>query len=98
VAAGAEIVQRVRGEVGPGVHASVHRGVAVAREGDYFGGVVNLAARLLGVAGRDELVATAVVAEDTRAEFGWERVGVRQIRGMNEEVELYRLAGSQAPA
>jgi class 3 adenylate cyclase len=45
------------------VHASVHVGTAIARDGDYFGGAVNLTARLLGAAGRDELVATRPVVE-----------------------------------
>jgi class 3 adenylate cyclase len=93
VAAGSGIVRRVRDGEGPGVHASVHRGVAVAREGDYFGGVVNLTARLLDAAGRDELVATAAVAEATTSEFSWEHAGATRVRGVAEEVDVYRLSG-----
>jgi adenylate cyclase len=90
VNAGLRIIRRVRDAEGPGVHASVHHGVAVAREGDYFGRVVNLAARLLAAADRDELVATADVARTT-PEFSWEHVGTREIRGVNEQVDVYRL-------
>ena len=49
------------------LHASAHRGeVAVARDGDVFGADVNLAARLLGLAGADELVATAALGDAAR--------------------------------
>ena len=58
----------------PGVHASIHHGPAVRREGDYFGASVNLAARLLPLAERDELLATAPVVE-RRQEFDWEHCG-----------------------
>jgi class 3 adenylate cyclase len=67
--------------------------VAVAREGDYFGRVVNLAARLLAAADRDELVATSDVARAT-PEFSWEHFGTRRIRGVNEQVDVYRLVGA----
>jgi adenylate cyclase len=90
VAAGAGIIDGMRdGELG--VHASVHQGVAVGREGDYFGRAVNLAARLLLVARRDELVATEVVARVTGGDFEWERRGAERIRGWGEAVEVYRL-------
>lgn len=90
VHAGLRIIRRVREAGGPGVHASAHHGVAVAREGDYFGRVVNLAARLLAAADRDQLVGTADVARKT-PEVSWEHVGTREIRGVNEPVDVYRL-------
>jgi class 3 adenylate cyclase len=83
--------QRERGPLG--VHASVHRGTAVSREGDYFGGAVNLAARLLNTAGRDELVATPPVVEASGERFRWEPLGTHEIRGVDEPVEVFRLEG-----
>jgi class 3 adenylate cyclase len=81
-----------QGERGPlGVHASVHRGVAISREGDYFGGAVNLAARLLNTAGRDELVGTSPVVEASGDRFDWEPLGTHEIRGVVEPVEVFRL-------
>lgn len=65
VAAGARVIAGMRAEGMPRVHASVHNGVAITREGDYFGGAVNLAARLLVVAGPDELLATRPAVEAT---------------------------------
>jgi class 3 adenylate cyclase len=91
VEAGARIIAEMREHGALGVHASVHQGVAVAREGDYFGEAVNLAARLLNVADRDELVATPAVAEACGDRSRWESLGVRSFRGVSEPVEVLRL-------
>ena len=91
VAAGARIIGGMREPELPGVHASVHRGVAVSREGDYFGTAVNLTARLLDAAGCDELVATREVVERATDGFAWEPAGVREVRGVAEPVEIFRL-------
>lgn len=91
VTAGGRIIATMRARSQLGVHASVHRGTAISRDGDYFGEVVNLAARLLGAAGRDELVATAPVVEASRSAFDWESIGSRDVRGVDEPVEVFRL-------
>jgi adenylate cyclase len=93
VGACARIIERMRSDDTPSAHASVHHGVALYREGDYFGNVVNLAARLLGLAGRGELVASGAVAQATEGLFDWEHLGGRRIRGLSEPVEAYRLLG-----
>ena len=87
------IIERRRGERGPGVHASLHHGVAMAHDGDYFGTVVNVAARILAASRRDELLATSTVAEATNSEFEWQDAGANYVRGMRETVDLYRLVG-----
>jgi adenylate cyclase len=92
VSAGARIVKSMSSDAGPGAHASVHEGAAIAREGDYFGSAVNLTARLLTTADRDELVATTAVVHATEGAFAWESRGTRRIRGISEPVELFRLA------
>ncbi len=91
VAAGARIIDGARRSTPLRVHASVHHGVAIARDGDYFGSAVNLAARLLSTAERDELVATRPVVERTVDSYAWEDIGVRDIRGVAEPVEVFRL-------
>jgi adenylate cyclase len=90
VQAGARIIDAMRGTGLPGVHASVHHGLAIPREGDYFGSAVNLTARLLREAGRDELVATRSVVERC-PELDWEPACVAQFRGIELEVEVFRL-------
>ncbi len=91
VEACARIVERMRSADTPGVHASVHSGVALYREGDYFGQGVNLAARLLGLGGRDELIASEAVVRKTQGRFDWEPRGDHRIRGVSEPVAAYAL-------
>jgi adenylate cyclase len=91
VADGARIIAAMRGTGPPGVHASVHRGTAIARSGDYFGGAVNLTARLLALAERHELLATAAVVEACGDGFAWTAGGERALRGVATPVEVYKL-------
>jgi adenylate cyclase len=90
VAAGVRIIDGMRVPDGPGVHASVHHGHAIPREGDYFGSVVNLTARLLGAAGRDELVATRPVVERC-PDLTWQPGGTHRLRGVDAPVEVFKL-------
>jgi adenylate cyclase len=75
---------------GPAVHAGLHHGQAVFREGDYFGRAVNLAARLLGRANANELLATAAVARET-PERGWGSHREMHLYGFSEPVEVFSL-------
>lgn len=77
----------------PAIHCSAHTGTAIAREGDFFGGAVNLAARLLGAAGGDELVATEATVEAGGEAFDWDPAGSVGVRGVAEPVEVFRLRG-----
>ena len=85
------VIERMHEESALGVHAGVHRGVALYRDGDYFGRSVNLAARLLALAGKDELVASEAVVGATRKGFDWRPGGPHRIRGVSEPVEISRL-------
>lgn len=97
VAAGARVIAAMRVPEVPRVHAAVHCGTAIARSGDYFGGAVNLAARLLALAKRDELLATAGVAAACRDAFDWKPAGERELRGVVTPVEVYRLRSTACP-
>jgi adenylate cyclase len=90
VAAGVRIIDGMRAPDRPGVHASVHHGHAIPREGDYFGSVINLTARLLSAAGRDELVATRPVVERC-PDITWQPGGTRYLRGVEGPVEVFKL-------
>jgi class 3 adenylate cyclase len=90
VAAGRRIIRAMRSTDQPGIHASVHHGPALPREGDYFGNAVNLAARLLALAERDELLASTPVVEQC-PEFEWEHCGSERMRGLSDEVRVFRL-------
>ena len=91
VAAGLRVIAAMRATELPGVHASVHRGVATARSGDYFGSSVNLAARLLAFGRRDELLATQEVVAACRDRFEWTPAGERAIRGVADRVTVFKL-------
>ena len=73
------------------LHGGMHQGVVVRREGDYFGGAVNLAARLLALAGSGELLATRAAVERANDTDRWAPLGMRRLRGLHSEVEVYRL-------
>lgn len=75
---------------GPAVHAGLHHGRAVFREGDYFGRAVNLAARLLSRANADELLATAAVVEVT-PDRRWRTLGEKKLFGFPEPLEVFGL-------
>lgn len=92
------VIERMRSMDTLGIHASVHHGVALVREGDYFGRTVNLAARLLGVAGQNELVATATVARATEGLADWTHGGSQRVRGVSDPVDIYRTSPPSGPA
>lgn len=93
VASFIRIAGRIRAEGPLAIHASAHHGVALYREGDYFGRCVNLAARLLALAGRDELIASQVVVQATADRYAWEPLGAAHLRGASEPVAIHRLVG-----
>jgi class 3 adenylate cyclase len=80
---------RVRGLTARG---GVTVGTALALDGDYFGPIVNLAARLVALAEPGTVLVSDAVAErvqDTRASIP---LGPQQIRGFDDPVSVSRLA------
>jgi class 3 adenylate cyclase len=71
--------------------AGVAVGVALALQGDFFGPVVNLAARLVTMAGAGEILVTQDVAERVEAAVEVETLGPRAVRGFSHEIEIARL-------
>ena len=82
----------------PRLRAGVASGLGVTRAGDWYGGPVNLASRVTGVAPPGAVL----VAESTRAAIGdapgvvWSFAGSRHLRGIREEVRLFRAARAAA--
>jgi class 3 adenylate cyclase len=76
-----------------GLHAraGVAVGVALALQGDYFGPVVNLAARLVTIAGADEILVTDDVVEQVGGAVHADALGPRSIRGFSQEIEISRV-------
>jgi adenylate cyclase len=77
----------------PRLRIGVATGFAVSRAGDWFGSAVNIASRVTGAA----QPGTALVAESTRdavgnaAGFGWSPAGTRRLKGVSDEVKVFRV-------
>ncbi len=74
----------------PEPRAGLHHGPVVARDGDYFGATVNLAARVASRAGGGQTLATADVARAARdAGLDTVELGAHQLRNIRQPVELW---------
>jgi len=71
--------------------AGVAVGIVLALEGDYFGPVVNLAARLAAMADAGEVLVTADVVERLGGEVATVALGAREVRGFTQAIEVARL-------
>jgi adenylate cyclase len=76
----------------PEPRGGLHHGPVISRGGDYFGGTVNLAARVAGRAGSGEVLGTEGVAAAARA-MGVDTVGLgaHPLRNVAEPVELWAI-------
>lgn len=78
----------------PRLRIGVASGCAVTRAGDWFGSPVNLASRVTGAA-RPGTVLAAESARDAVANapgFDWSSAGTRRLKGVSDEVKLFRVA------
>ncbi|MGH9288081.1 MAG: adenylate/guanylate cyclase domain-containing protein [Acidimicrobiales bacterium] len=70
-------------------------GEVLFRHGDYYGPVVNLAARLVDTAIPGEVLVDASVAEETKDEgLSFEPAGRRQVKGFDAPVAVWSLASA----
>jgi class 3 adenylate cyclase len=75
------------------IHAAIHHGEVVqAPNGDIFGAAVNLAARLLGAAGPDEIVASHAAVKGRALESHGVFMGERAFKNVAAPVGFYRIA------
>lgn len=76
----------------PSLRVGVAYGTAVTRAGDWFGSPVNKASRVTGVARPGAVLVTeaarAAISDEGR--FSWSDAGARRLRGIKDEVTLYR--------
>ena len=78
----------------PRLRIGVASGCAVTRGGDWFGSPVNMASRVTGAA-RPGTVLVAESARDAVANaqgFEWSSAGTRRLKGVTDEVKLFRVA------
>ena len=85
------IMAALEREAPPSVHAGIHKGSAILREGDYFGSAVNVAARLLDIAQAGELRTTRPVVEACAGEPPAEAADTVHMRGLAEPLDTFRI-------
>jgi adenylate cyclase len=82
----------------PTVRVGVHHGLALEREGDWFGATVNLAARVTGLAAGGEVLVTRAVLEAAGEIDGvtFESRGEQSVRNVSAPVAVFAARGEQA--
>lgn len=76
----------------PGVRIGMHSGPAIEQGGEWFGNTVNVAARVLAVAGAGDVVlteATYRLARDLE-DVDFDRLGARSFKNVSADVLLFR--------
>lgn len=76
----------------PAIRVGMHSGAAVERAGDWYGGAVNLAARVSAAAGGGEVLVTgaARAAAGAMEEIEFQTLGERRFKNLTEPVPLFR--------
>jgi adenylate cyclase len=86
------------GEQFPSLHAGAAHGPALRRWGDYYGGPVNLAARLTERARPGAVIADAGVRELAGDEsFEWSDAGLKKLKGISEPTPVFRCRRAGGP-
>jgi adenylate cyclase len=88
-----DLVERVEheDEEFPQLRAGAAAGLAVSREGDWYGPPVNLASRVTGVARPGSVLATEEVLDAAEDGYAWSPAGARELKGLKRRVPLYRV-------
>jgi adenylate cyclase len=69
---------------------AVHSGVALYRDGDYYGRDINIASRVSArAAGGEVLVTRSVVDSVTAPHLEFERIGEVRLKGFTESTEVF---------
>ena len=79
------------GEGFPQLRAGMAAGPSLRRGGDWYGRPVNLASRITGKARPGTVLTSEDVKERAKEDYDWSFARKRKIRGIAEEVPLYRV-------
>src|SRR4029453_12759925 len=91
VRASLEIVERARSEGLPPAHVGVNAGTMIYDEGDYFGGTVNIAARIASHATEDQVFAGGDLGRWVEpAGFRLVEGGPVELKGLRKPVTIYQ--------
>jgi adenylate cyclase len=84
------MVERVPGGGLPPAHVGIAAGPIIARDGDYFGRTVNMAARIAAYAGPGQVLVTDEVVAEGPAHVSFEEMGEVLLKGMSKPLTLHR--------
>ena len=90
VSSALDLVEQTPAATDVQARVGVNAGQVIAREGDYFGSTVNVAARIADVARPGEVVVSAEVKERASREgVEFHPLGPVLIKGLKDELTLY---------
>ena len=97
-----EMVEGAPTEGLPPAHVGLHAGPVVQQDGDYYGRTVNVAARIAGRAGPDEVLVSEEVAQLSSGSSGvrFEDLGPVELKNVSRPIRLLRasrVSGTPAP-
>lgn len=97
-----EMVEEAPAEGLPPAHVGLHAGPVVQQDGDYYGRTVNVAARIAGRAGPDEVLVSEEVAQLSGGSSGvrFEDLGPVELKNVSRPIRLLRasrVSGTPAP-
>jgi adenylate cyclase len=73
----------------PRPRIGLHAGLALYRDGDYFGSAINLASRVAARAAGGEVLVTKPIVDAAGRHLDFERIGEVRLKGFSETTELH---------
>jgi adenylate cyclase len=83
--------ERVEAAKLPSIRSGLAAGVALSRDGDWYGPPVNLASRVTGVARAGSVLATKEMRDAASESYSWSPAGEWRLKGVKRPVRLYRV-------
>jgi adenylate cyclase len=81
----------------PATHIGIHCGPVVFQDGDIYGSTVNVAARLSARAAPGEVLVSKPVADRIAQPGRLEPVGVVELKGVAQPLQVWRCPADPAP-
>jgi adenylate cyclase len=83
--------ERVEAAKLPSIRSGLAAGVALSRDGDWYGPPVNLASRVTGVARGGSVLATKEMRDAVPESYSWSPAGEWRLKGVKRPVQLFRV-------
>jgi adenylate cyclase len=89
------LTERAEGAGLPPIRSGLAAGLALSRDGDWYGPPVNLASRVTGVARGGSVLGTRDMRDAARQDYSWSSAGEWKLKGVERPVRLYRVRRSK---